>query len=165
MYSYETSYGEGYWAGGLYIVRACIGLVTANKISSSLPSLLVNLLLDLLTMIVSLVLVILVGLNITYTPYDLTYFYHGELSILLSLYYSLLTCGALAGLSSLLSGVAAITSYRGKWELLSSYFTIIQLALFYILMMIFVLYQEAEQQIRMRILTMETEVLKTDRIS
>ena len=32
-------------------------------------------------------------------------------------------------------------------------------------MMIFVLYQEAEQQIRMRILTMETEVLKTDRIS
>ena len=123
MYSYEISYGEGYWAGSLYIVRTCIGLVTANKISSSFWSLLLNLLLDLVNMIVSLALVILVGLNITYTPYDLTYFYHGELSILLSLYYTLLSCGALAGLLSLLSCVAAITSYRGKLEF--SYYKII----------------------------------------
>ena len=114
MYSYEISYGEGYWAGGLYMVRACIGLVTANKISSSFPSLLLNILLDLVNLIVSVVLVILVSLNITYTPYDMTYFYHGELTILLTLYYTLLSCGVLAGLVSLLSCVAAMTSYRGK---------------------------------------------------
>ena len=119
MYSYETSYGEGYWAGGLYIVRTCVGLLTANRISSSFSSLLLNILLDLLNIIVSLILVILVGLNIVYTPYDLTYFYHGELSILLTLYYTLLSCGAVAGLLSLLSCVAAITSYRGKLEFLS----------------------------------------------
>ena len=116
MYSYEISYGEGYWAGALYMVRTCIGLVTANKISFSLPSLLINILLDLLNMIVSVVLVILVSLNIVYTPYDISYFYHGELTILLTLYYTLLASGLLAGVVSLLSCVTAITSYRGKLE-------------------------------------------------
>ena len=115
MYSYQISYGEGYWAGGLYIVRAGVGLVTATKISSSFPSLLLNILLDLLNLIVSVVLVILVSLNIVYTPYDITYFYHGELTILLTLYYTILSCGVLAGMVSLLSCVAAVTSYTGKF--------------------------------------------------
>ena len=119
MYSYEISYGEGYWTGSLYIVRAGVGLVTATKISSSFPSLLLNILLDLLNLIVSVVLVILVSLNIVYTPYDITYFYHGELTILLTLYYTLLSCGVLAGLVSLLSCVTAITSYRGKLGVIS----------------------------------------------
>ena len=119
MFSYEISYGEGYWAGGLYIVRAGLGLVTATRISSSFPSLHLNILLDLLDLIVSVVLVILVSLSIVYTPYDITYFYHGQLTILLSLYYTLLSSAVLAGLVSLLSCVAAITSYRGKLELLS----------------------------------------------
>ena len=120
LYGYEISYGEGYWAGSLYIVRACIGLVTASRISSSFPSLLLNLLLDLLDLLVSVVVVILASLNIVYTPYDITYFYHGQLTILLSLYYTLLSSAVLAGLVSLLSCVAAITSYRGKLELLLS---------------------------------------------
>ena len=100
-------------------MRACIGLVTASRISSSFPSLLLNLLLDLLDLLVSVVVVILASLNIVYTPYDITYFYHGQLTILLSLYYTLLSSAVLAGLVSLLSCVAAITSYRGKLELLS----------------------------------------------
>ena len=99
-------------------MRACIGLVTASRISSSFPSLLLNLLLDLLDLLVSVVVVILASLNIVYTPYDITYFYHGQLTILLSLYYTLLSSAVLAGLVSLLSCVAAITSYRGKLELL-----------------------------------------------
>ena len=74
-----------------------------------------------LVTLASVVMVILTSLNIVYTPFDISYFYHGvrrrasklrddftsrqktnknstaqDLSILLSLYYTLLVCGVLA---------------------------------------------------------------------
>ena len=73
--SYETSYGEGYWTGALYIVRSLIGLALSSSPSSTAP--LINIILDLVTIVISLVMIILASLNIVYTPYDISYLYHG----------------------------------------------------------------------------------------
>ena len=75
MDSYETSYGEGYWTGTLYIVRSLIGLALSSSPSSTAP--LINIILDLVTIVISLVMIILASLNIVYTPYDISYLYHG----------------------------------------------------------------------------------------
>ena len=132
MDSYETSYGEGYWTGALYIVRSLIGLALSSSPSSTAP--LINIILDLVTIVISLVMIILASLNIVYTPYDISYLYHGvsmltlcvvtvltyfkELTILLTLYYTLLACGVLAAIVSVflsvMSCISSISNVRDK---------------------------------------------------
>ena len=74
---YEISYGEGYWAGALYLVQGVTGLATGDKAAESRIVTIINIIINVISIIVSLVLIILASLNIVYTPYDISYFYHG----------------------------------------------------------------------------------------
>ena len=49
--------------------------------------------------------IILASLNIVYTPFDISYFYHGDLTILLTLYYTILSAGVIAAVLSIVLAV------------------------------------------------------------
>ena len=74
---YEISYGEGYWTGGLYLGHATLGLVTAERARGSRAVASLGLVTGGLVTLASVVMVILTSLNIVYTPFDISYFYHG----------------------------------------------------------------------------------------
>ena len=74
---YEISFGEGYWTGGLYLGHATLGLVTADRARGSRAVASLGLVTGGLVTLASVVMVILTSLNIVYTPFDISYFYHG----------------------------------------------------------------------------------------
>ena len=103
IFSYEISYGEGYWTGALYIIQGTVGLSTAEKRSKAVA--MINSVLSVLVIILSLIMIILTSLNIVYTPFDISYFYHGDLTILLTLYYTILSAGVIATVVSIVLSV------------------------------------------------------------
>ena len=124
-FSYEISYGEGYWTGAGYLIQATVGLSTSDL--SSKIVIIINSSLSLVSIILSLVMIILTSLNIVYTPFDISYFYHGDLSILLTLYYTVLSAGVIAAVISIVLIVVACfkrnvqTPHQGKHKTYSFY--------------------------------------------
>lgn len=74
---YEISYGEGYWTGALYLVQGVTGLATGDKLGESRAVAFINIIIGAISVITSLITIILASLNIVYTPFDISYFYHG----------------------------------------------------------------------------------------
>ena len=61
----------------MYLVQGITGLATGDKAAESRIVTIINIIVSVISIIASLVLIILASLNIVYTPYDISYFYHG----------------------------------------------------------------------------------------